>query len=77
MRSEYERVYTLWGRVAHLMLLGSEGAVLCQTYTQPRSWWFGIGDQNEIDRAARMPLCRKCEQSYVTLAALNYGKGSA
>jgi len=77
VHSEYERVYTTWGRVAHLMPLGGEGTVLCgnRRYVMPKYWWHGTGSQEEIDLAQRQPLCKNCEQAYVTLAALNYGNG--
>jgi hypothetical protein len=35
----------------------------------------GTDDQDEIDRAQGMPLCKRCEREYITLAALNYREG--
>lgn len=76
MRAEYERVYMRRGHVAHLKALG-DLSVLCAKWHQPAHWWLGTGSQEEIDHAAAMPLCKSCEQLYVTTAALNYGKGES
>lgn len=58
------RVYFYRGRYAHL-LANSESPnrpdpALCGK--APFMFWEGTGDQNEIDKAARMPTCPQCER---------------
>jgi hypothetical protein len=59
------RVYTRTGKTAHLMSPVQSirnGSVLCSRVTP--EWfteWHGTGSQNEIDRAASLPLCKRCE----------------
>lgn len=55
------RVYSFKGRVAHLIdvdLPRNGGFVLCNRTSQH---WFGTGLDREAHKAARLPVCPKCE----------------
>ena len=59
------RVYTRTGKVAHLMSPVQSirnGSVLCNRILP--EWfteWHGTGSQGEIELAASLPLCKRCE----------------
>jgi hypothetical protein len=74
MHADYERRYFRTGGVAHLVPIGSEIS-LCNRWSGWEHRWLGTGSQDEIDRARELTMCRRCEQAFVTIAALNYGKG--
>jgi len=58
------RVYTRTGTRAHLMSPVQtirNGSVLCPVLPEWFTEWHGTGSQDEIDRAASLPLCKRCE----------------
>ncbi len=58
-------VYVRDGKVAHrlseLASVNSFDAALCGTLPG-REFWYGTGSQDEIDRAAALPRCIRCER---------------
>jgi hypothetical protein len=62
------RIMTRAGTVAHLTYgfptgtLSVRGAQACCGREEPMTGWYGTGTQDEIDRVAALPLCRKCER---------------
>ena len=58
------RVCTRTGKVAHLLSPVQtirNGSVLCHVLPEWFTEWHGTGSQSETDRAAALPLCRRCE----------------
>lgn len=59
------RVYTRTGTRAHLMSPVQtirNGSVLCnRIHPEWFTEWHGTGSQDEIDRAASLPTCMRCE----------------
>jgi hypothetical protein len=58
------RVYTRTGRVAHLMSPVQSirnGSVLCSVLPEWFTEWHGTGSQREIETAAALPVCKRCE----------------
>ncbi|MFJ5532395.1 hypothetical protein [Streptomyces sp. NPDC093261] len=64
--NENQRVYTPRGKSAHLLTpLGSpnaQDAALCGLVPPWPGNWLGTGSQREHDRAAQLPVCRRCAQ---------------
>lgn len=65
--SDCTRVYTVWGKMAHLLPPDAgtnAGYAFTLCHRQPRlfSSWLGTGSQYEYEYAAQLPLCRKCDQ---------------
>jgi hypothetical protein len=60
--SQCTRVYLPRGRVAHLRRPWSPG-VMCPSVpgTPGPGEWLGTGSQGEYDKAASLPLCRRCQ----------------
>ena len=62
----YERRYTQQGRMAHLLdpvdlaRNGATPTALCERWQWSASGWWGSGSQDEIERAAVLPLCTGC-----------------
>jgi hypothetical protein len=53
------RLYLHASAVAHLGY--SPRGVFCDVMPQLGEDWYGTGSQDEYDKAARMPLCRRCQ----------------
>ena len=62
--STYTRVYTsAAARVAHLRPDWRGGdRVLCPAESRLLVGWLGTGSQEEYDRAAALPTCKRCEK---------------
>jgi len=63
---DYERRYTPGGKVAHL-IWGPDWSRQEATYPHAAcgwsgqtTYWRGTGNQDEYDRAAELPVCRRC-----------------
>jgi hypothetical protein len=56
---ECTRLYMRLGRVAHLRNTFAPG-VLCDATPPSHEEWLGTGSQAEYEKAAGLPLCRKC-----------------
>lgn len=59
------RVYTISGRVAHILAPGCSSydtcaASLCGRTTWPQLWR-GVGVASEVKRAIALPTCRLCK----------------
>lgn len=60
----HDRRYTRGGRVAHLVRVeAAQGRALCRRQPDGFEDWRGTGDQVEYERAAALPLCRRCDAS--------------
>jgi hypothetical protein len=62
--SEFTRVYLSRGKVAHLKgnWIGRFYAAPCgasPAWYEPHGW-YGTGAQEEIEKAAELPLCKRC-----------------
>lgn len=60
------RVYTRAGKVAHLMSpieTIRNGNSLCPVLPDWPDEWRGTGSQREIELAASLPTCKRCEES--------------
>lgn len=58
------RVYTRTGTRAHLLSPVQSirnGSVLCSVLPEWFTEWHGTGSQREIDLAASLPTCKRCE----------------
>lgn len=67
------RVYLAFSEMAHLLEPGVQATAgrppsLCRRAPQRYSAWLGTGSQAEYERAAELPLCRKCGQAADTEA---------
>lgn len=59
-----ERRYSPNGRTAHLIDEADVGKPMQQTLCgriESDAWWYGTGSQDEYDRAASLPTCKRCE----------------
>lgn len=60
----YTRVYVSRGKVAHLRQNDSGRYFVARCGTAPvwydPNGWYGTGNQEEIDKAKEMPLCKRC-----------------
>jgi hypothetical protein len=69
MAENYTRVFTPFGTVAHLLSnqrsASGAYAVVCGLHGVPGFGWWGTGTQDEIDKAARLRLCRNCTRYFV------------
>lgn len=65
---EYRRVYLRYGLVAHLLdpLKSPNDASKAVCGREPNTWpdtvWRGTGDQDEYDRANKLPTCKDCQK---------------
>lgn len=61
----YSRAYVEWrylprGLVAHALDTASEAAAICGASAGHGDYWLGTGTQDEYERAATLPECRRC-----------------
>jgi len=68
MSDERTRVYTPYGRMAHLLPLGAlvsfgSPVALCRRSPALFDSWRGTGSQAEYDKAAALPLCQRCKKA--------------
>jgi hypothetical protein len=63
--SDCTRVYTRYGRFAHLR--STTHGVLHLGMPQDPDGWLGTGSQDEYDAAAVLPLCKVCEATAASL----------
>jgi hypothetical protein len=62
--SDYaDRKYRLHAHAAHLVTFGAQYA-MCGAH---EDWWYGTGSMDEIEKAAAMDICKKCEASHAVL----------
>lgn len=64
---QFTRVYTQYGKLAHLMRSGDRPPVghpvaLCRRHPERFGPWLGTGNQAERERAALLPTCARCGQ---------------
>lgn len=62
--ADYRRVYLPSGRRAHLSPPFSARSGLCAIAPEWPADWLGTGSQDEYDRAAALPLCRRCQSVF-------------
>jgi hypothetical protein len=67
------RVYTPYGKMAHLLPLGDRATAgypvaLCRRSPALFDSWLGTGSQGEYEKAAALPLCKRCK----TAAGVSY-----
>lgn len=81
MSALYTRVYeTKYSRVCHLLHASHGPSDIAEVECGDlRREWLGTGSQNEIERAAALPLCADCEKAWALsivrrlFAAINAG----
>jgi hypothetical protein len=59
------RVFLYYSKVSHLLRPNHSpndgyGLAYCGASPQFMMHWYGTGNQNEIDRAVTLPLCKRC-----------------
>lgn len=59
--ADYDRVYLPYGKLAHLKAPYNTMSAVCLRMPGCRGEWLGTGSQDEHDRAASLPLCRRCQ----------------
>lgn len=61
---EYSLVYRFAGRMAHVIItsLNYNASALCGMEAAIGGW-YGTGNQDEYDKAQKLPLCSKCEKN--------------
>ena len=75
MRDDPERRYTSGGHVAHLIAYGHDYQAqpyvnaYCGHRPQWGDAWRGSGSQSEQEKAAAMPICRKCAKEAAEMAS--------
>jgi hypothetical protein len=66
--SDYTRLYWQHGHVAHLMPGYSASVSSTMCGEGPDSWMLGTGSQDEYDKAARLPTCKRCKAAALVSA---------
>lgn len=60
--ARYAYRYMAGGSVAHALGRASDAAAVCGMGPWLSRHWRGTGSQEEYERAAALPLCRRCER---------------
>lgn len=53
-------LYLPKGNVAHAFMVGDDVSWIAECGTSSFGYWHGTGSQDEYDKAAAMPRCKKC-----------------
>ena len=62
--TDYRRLYTRRGSRAHLSGPYATTGAMCDLSRDRDEEWLGTGSQAEYDRAAKLPLCRRCKSIF-------------
>lgn len=59
MTGPYTRLYLKRGHVSHAVRR-ADGQITAECGVWTLGWWYGTGNQDEYEKAAALPECKRC-----------------